>query len=151
MLGVVSEQFPRGGALTLGAIGGIGMLSAGLLGGPGIGYTQDYFASQYLKEKNQAVYEKFVAQDEHAFLIFPSIAGLDGSKVGALMEKNAEELTPEEQAYKEPVADAGIYGGQMALKWTAIVPLMMAFGYLLLIFYFRSKGGYQAIHLEKEE
>jgi MFS family permease len=37
MLAVVSERFPRGGALTLGAIGGIGMLSAGLLGGPGIG------------------------------------------------------------------------------------------------------------------
>jgi len=151
MLGVVSEQFPRGGALTLGAIGGIGMLSAGLLGGPGIGYTQDYFASKYLQEKNQAVYEQFVAEDEHAFLVFPSIAGLDGSKVGALMEKNPEDLTREEQAYKKPVADAGIYGGQMALKWTAIIPLFMAFGYLLLIFYFRSKGGYQAIHLEKEE
>jgi hypothetical protein len=39
----------------------------------------------------------------------------------------------------------------MALKWTAIVPLIMALGYLLLIFYFRSKGGYKAIHLEKEE
>src|SRR5262249_50896700 len=41
MLGVVSERFPRGGAVTLGMIGGIGMLSAGLLGGPGIGYNQD--------------------------------------------------------------------------------------------------------------
>jgi hypothetical protein len=151
MLGVVSEQFPRGGALTLGAIGGIGMLSAGLLGGPGIGYTQDYFASKYLQNKNQAAYEQFVAEDEHSFLVFPSIAGLDGSKVGALMEKNPEGLTPMEQEYKKPVADAGIYGGQMALKWTAIVPLFMAIGYLILIFYFRSKGGYQAVHIEKEE
>ncbi len=32
MLAVVSERFPRGGAPTLGADGGIGMLSAGLLG-----------------------------------------------------------------------------------------------------------------------
>lgn len=151
MLGVVSEQFPRGGALTLGAIGGIGMLSAGLLGGPGIGYTQDYFASKYLQEKNEAAYEQFVAEDEHAFLFFPSIAGLDGSKVGALMEKSPDDLTPQEQEYKQPVIDAGIHGGQMALKWTAIVPLFMAFGYLILIFYFRSKGGYQAVHLEKEE
>ena len=151
MLGVVSEQFPRGGALTLGAIGGIGMLSAGLLGGPGIGYTQDYFASKYLQEKNQAAYEQFVAEDEHGFLFFPSIAGLDGSKVGALMEKSSDQLTPEEQEFKQPVADAGIYGGQMALKWTAIVPLMMAIGFLSLIIYFRAKGGYQAIHLEKEE
>ena len=27
----------------MGAMGGIGMLSAGMLGGPGIGYTQDRF------------------------------------------------------------------------------------------------------------
>ena len=49
MLGVVSERFPRGGALTIGAVGGIGVFSAGLLGGPGIGYKQDYFASNDLK------------------------------------------------------------------------------------------------------
>src|SRR5439155_21296218 len=30
MLGVVSERFPRGGALTIGAVGGIGVFSAGL-------------------------------------------------------------------------------------------------------------------------
>ena len=34
MLGVASERFPRGGALALGTVGGVGMLSAGLLGGP---------------------------------------------------------------------------------------------------------------------
>lgn len=50
MLGVVSEQFPKGGAITIGAIGGIGMLSAGLLGTPGIGFKQDFNASANLKE-----------------------------------------------------------------------------------------------------
>ena len=30
----------------MGTMGGIGMLSAGLLGGPGIGYKQDYYASE---------------------------------------------------------------------------------------------------------
>ena len=33
-LGVVSEQCPKGGALTLNAIAGIGMLAVGILGGP---------------------------------------------------------------------------------------------------------------------
>ncbi|HEX4646706.1 MAG TPA: MFS transporter [Verrucomicrobiae bacterium] len=55
MLAVVSERFPKGGAITIGAMGGIGMLSAGLLGGPGIGYNQDYFASNDLKTKAPAV------------------------------------------------------------------------------------------------
>ncbi len=30
----------------------------------------------------------------------------------------------------------------MALRWTAVVPLVMAVGYLLLLLYFRAKGGY---------
>jgi MFS family permease len=50
MLGVVSERFPKGGALALGLSGGVGMLSAGLLGGPGIGYFQDYAAVQQIKD-----------------------------------------------------------------------------------------------------
>ena len=37
MLGVVSEQSPKGGALTLNAISGIGMLAVGTLGFPFIG------------------------------------------------------------------------------------------------------------------
>src|SRR5690606_8101150 len=48
ILGVVGERFPKGGALVMGTMGGVGMLSAGLLGGPGIGFKQDYFASQTL-------------------------------------------------------------------------------------------------------
>src|SRR5205814_1349948 len=40
MLGVVSEQMPKGGALTLNAISGIGMLAVGTLGFPYIGTLQ---------------------------------------------------------------------------------------------------------------
>jgi MFS family permease len=156
MLGVVGERFPRGGALTMGTIGGIGMLSAGLLGGPGIGYKQDYYATEYLEEKAPAVYQEYKSDDTKSFLMFPAIAGLDGQKVGALVEKEnavaaakaqnqtAEiPLTEEEQQ----VLDARIYGGRMALKWTAIVPLAMAVGYLILLLYFRATGGYTQVHI----
>ena len=48
---------------------------------------------------------------------------------------------------------AEIYGGQMALKLTATVPAMMAVGYLILVLYFRAKGGYQVevLHGAKPE
>src|SRR5436190_8541516 len=83
MLGVVSEQFPKGGAITIGAIGGMGMLSAGLLGGPGIGFKQDYNASHMLKDKSPAVYERYKAPEANHFLGF-TVVGLDGAKVGVL-------------------------------------------------------------------
>ncbi len=83
MLAVVSERFPKGGALTIGAVGGVGMLSAGLLGGPGIGFKQDYNASDKLKEISPASYQRYHAEKEAHFLTF-STKGLDGGKVAAL-------------------------------------------------------------------
>src|SRR5205085_1587819 len=64
MLAVASEQFPRGGAITIGAMGGVGMLSAGLLGGPGIGFQQDHYASESLK-KEPAVFDRYKAPTEN--------------------------------------------------------------------------------------
>ena len=37
----------------------------------------------------------------------------------------------------------------MSLKWTAIIPFSMALGYLLLILYFRGRGGYKQVHLDQ--
>ena len=41
MLGIVSEQTPKGGALTLNAISGVGMLAVGVLGTPYIGALKE--------------------------------------------------------------------------------------------------------------
>ena len=106
MLGVISERYPRGGALALGFSGGVGMLSAGLLGGPGIGYMQDYAAVQKLKA-DPGTYDRYKSYetrekptlndyyvgnaegskvpDEKGYLFFPKVAGLDGAKVGVLL------------------------------------------------------------------
>lgn len=151
MLAVVSERFPKGGALTLGAIGGIGMLSAGILGGPGIGYTQDRFAAEFLHEKHPAIHQEYVSDSKQGFLFFREVAGLDGAKVGALLAKNPAELSATETEERAILVEASIRGGQSAFRWTALVPLTMALGYLLLIFYFRAQGGYKAIQLEREE
>ncbi|HEX8199591.1 MAG TPA: MFS transporter, partial [Isosphaeraceae bacterium] len=91
MLAVTSEQFPRGGAITIGAMGGVGMLSAGLLGGPGIGFKQDYFASESLRQRAPEVYTRYQAPAPNEFLAFQTV-GLDGAKVGVL-EDNGQEAT----------------------------------------------------------
>ncbi len=86
MLGVISERFPRGGALALGFCGGVGMLSAGILGGPVIGYKQDYAATTELRQSAPATYERYRAEKPNAPVPgLPEIAGLDNGKVGVLM------------------------------------------------------------------
>ncbi len=150
MLAVVSERFPKGGALTLGAVGGVGMLSAGLLGGPGIGYLQDRHASQNLQANAPAVYEEYKAEGTNRFLFFAPVQGLDGAKAGPVMEKAKDfsiNLPPDEQA----VRDASFHGGQTALRITAAVPVFMALGFLYLILHFRRKGGYRQIELTSEQ
>jgi hypothetical protein len=95
MLGVAGEQFPKSGALGMGLLGGVGMLSAGLLGSPGIGYKQDRAASNYLKGNPQyaQVYERYKAEGENRFLFFKPITGLDGSKVAVLQDNGAQLAT----------------------------------------------------------
>jgi MFS family permease len=176
MLGVVGERFPRGGAVTMGAIGAVGVLSAGLLGGPGIGYKQDLYASRYLRQEAPGAYDRYAARSESHFGPFPAIRGLDGAKVGVLLEPDGEEelersvqlldergrtveaITRLDRWWedvgranaphdREAVAAARIYGGRMALKWTAVVPAGLAVGYLVLLLWFRRRGGYRPVEL----
>jgi hypothetical protein len=164
MLAVVSEQFPRGGAITIGAVGGVGMLSAGLLGGPGIGFKQDFHATASLNESSPAIYERYKADNENSFLGY-QVVGLNGAKVG-ILEDDGKELAraaelsddPKTQALvdwwsdaavsaetdKGPVTAAALHGGRMALKLTSYVPATMAVCYLILILYFKARGGYRA-------
>lgn len=178
MLGVVGERFPRGGALTMGAIGGVGMLSAGFLGGPGIGYKQDYFATNKITAEHVETYDRYKAEGTNKFLFFPEVQGLDGTKVGVLLDDPpAKTLTfdvnqlkeanawadnttlkptftwweatgaPNAEADKPIIVETRLFGGQQAMKATAIVPLTMFFGYLILVIYFKSKGGYKAVEI----
>lgn len=89
LLGVISERFPKGGALALGLSGGVGMIGAGILGGPGIGYKQDYFAVEDITNHAPATYERYKAPEPSGFPILttvmpdklPPVAGLDNAKL----------------------------------------------------------------------
>jgi MFS family permease len=176
MLAVVSERFPKGGAIVIGAVGGVGMLSAGFLGGPGIGFKQDYYASTELKKENPVVSAEYSADEDNTFLGM-KVRGLDGTKVGKLVNKH-EELKKDIASAKEAkdqtkidvaeanlkewlatddgkadqvIEEASLFGGRMALKLTAAVPAAMAVLYLLLILYFRLQGGYKRVDIEAEK
>jgi MFS family permease len=190
MLGVISERFPKAGALGLGLSAGIGMLAAGLLGSPIIGYQQDLAAVAILGDQSPATLKRYQSDTEQAPLPgLRKVAGLDNGKIGVLdeyeairqkekgsteftpavvqltLEKDLELLTEEKRTDKvlekrlewwqteglpyastdfPEVKGAQLHGGKQALSWTAAVPAVMALGFLLLIIYFRTRGGYKA-------
>lgn len=130
MLGVVAEQSPKGGALTLNATGGVGMLGVGVLGAVFIGYVQDTAIEGRLEANQPAIHEQVVT--EKAW-VFGQLEAVDPALVDTLPE-------PQQQIVTEIETDAK----RNALATVAILPGIMLVCYLFLIIYFKSKGGYTA-------
>jgi hypothetical protein len=87
MLAVASDRFPRTGALAISIMGGVGMMSAGLIGAPGLGYAKDRFSGEALKTANAETFETYKANTPSKFLVFEDAVGLDGKKLGAVQKK----------------------------------------------------------------
>ena len=140
MLGVAAEQFPRGGALTLNTLGGLGMLAVGVLGAPFQGFIQDTKVDQDLLAANPAVHAQVIGETKQS--VFGDYRALDVDKVASEPEAAKAEITEIQDASKRNV-----------LVVTAIFPCIMLVCYLGLVLYFKSKGGYKSQELigEKEE
>ena len=133
-LGIVSEQFPKGGALTLSAIAGVGMISVGVLGNPLLGTIQDHFLDKTLAAQNSALHEKVAEPAQSKFGM--SYRALDKVKIAALPAAEQDEIGKVRTA-----------NNQSTLGKVAVLPTLMFLCYLALIFYFKSRGGYRQVHL----
>jgi len=152
MLGVVSEQTPRGGALTLNAIGGIGMLAVGTLGFPYIGTLQAdkqidaVVASEAAKKVPGLVVddELTTVTEKRIYEIIPYEIVDDPALAAAVSQLPEQEA----QTVAAKIAQQRNASNQKALLNMAVFPAFMLVCYLILVAYFKSKGGYQAVHLD---
>jgi len=144
MLAVIGDRFPRTGAIAMSIMGGIGMMSAGLLGGPGLGYAKDRFTAEHLQTSAPAVYAASKAERPSTFLFLSPVNGLDGTKLAAAQATAPELRKPDEKA----LVEASIIGDRRTLKADAFIPATMAAIYLLLLLYFKGIGGYRRVTLE---
>ena len=147
-LGVVAEQMPRGGALTLNAISGIGMLAVGVLGFPYIGTLQadkqiQAVVSSPAAEQVPGLVEdgKLTAIETKMIYGVVSYSSVDDAKLKEMIST----IPADEQAkVTEEIAVAREQSNQKALANMAVFPAGMLLGYICLIIYFKSKGGYKA-------
>jgi MFS family permease len=130
-LGVVSEQYPRGGALLLSGIGGVGMIAVGTIGAPAIGTLQD-------KDFSHAVEQQMVD-------VYPHVSATKKGLFGEYeyIEKSKVEKLPNETQRNE-IDGIERETSQYTLAKIAILPTIMCVCYIGLIAYFRSRGGYEA-------
>ena len=129
-LGVVAEQYPRGGALLLNAMGGVGMISVGVLGAPAIGTIQDIDVNQTVATQAADLHEQVAGTNDGMFFDYEYV---DPEKVASLSDQQKVQLA----AIQAPVK-------QHALSKIAVLPAIMFVCYLTLIVYFKSRGGYTA-------
>lgn len=136
-LGIVAEQFPRGGALTLNGVAAVGMLAAGIVGGPFLGNVQDKQVDKevaaYDTANNTQLHTTYVTIEKTG--IFGKYMAVDGDKLKAATN----------EADKTAIGTIQQGAKKLALETVAILPLVMFLCYLGLLFYFRSKGGYKPI------
>jgi DHA2 family metal-tetracycline-proton antiporter-like MFS transporter len=138
-LGLTSEQFPKGGALTLNGVSAVGVLFLGVLGSPYIGYKQDLDMDQRLSAaEHSALYAQVKGEPKPG--IFGSAPTLDQEKIKALPEAQTQELETVQAASKRSV-----------FTTIAILPAFMLVCYLGMFFWFKSRGGYKPVALDHHE
>jgi MFS family permease len=164
MLAVASDRFPRTGAIAISIMGGIGMMSAGIIGSAGLGYAKDRFSSEALKQSKPELVAQYAAEKKSQFLFLDEVTAIDGKKLGDAqkklddtrneLEKSGVKDTQAAYAKLDPaessVLQASITGDRKTLVADSFVPATMAVIYLLLLLYFKATGGYKVVHLIKE-
>jgi MFS family permease len=176
-LGVVSEQYPRGGALMLNAIAGVGMISVGTLGNPAIGALQDNAFTAEIRVADPALAERVTAQRPGLFgesyaldpLERESLrselsasdqrirAEVDDRTQGAAFEALVLRAQAADAAHQELVRQTTLIDQidsrtkQGTLGRIAVLPVIMFLCYAGLIVYFRTKGGYRPKHIAGDD
>jgi hypothetical protein len=138
MLGVVSDRFPKGGALTLNITGGVGMISAGVVGAVILGFIQDKAVdkgiAQYDSQHQTAIHTAYMTEDKKS--LFGDYKAFDYNKIAEASNSEKETIQRVQNESKKE-----------ALRTIAIFPVVMLVSYLLLMFYFKMKGGYKVVLL----
>ncbi len=195
VLGFTSEQFPKGGAMTLNTVSAMGLLTVGIFGVPFLGAVADGYNSSLIKTEAPALYAKTEideeTKEEQPVYAKPNqnFFGVkyDSVKSDALLmddslltakgkEIKARTILPDSPSKedRETVADAQMeFGkaelltvktevgaeltknvqetGRKTLKIAALLPAIMGVSFLLIIFYFKAKGGYKPVILSAED
>ena len=136
MLGITAERYPRGGALSLNMITAVGQLSAGIVGAALLGFAQDVTVENNLKTQAPGVYAQVVETKQSFFGKYEMV---DPELVGNLADDQ-----------KKMIDGIRYRASKNVLFQEALLPIIMFVSYVLLILYFRRKGGYQSVTIQKD-
>jgi MFS family permease len=152
MLAVAGERYPKSGAVAMSALGASGMLCVGFIGAELIGVQQTIATTTYLQENSKAVYEEYKEAKTNSFPSWGENLGFSLFEFEQLSAaKQQETMENKSDPNNKAITSAFDYGSRMALTKTAMIPTAMAAGFLALLLYFKSIGGYKVLRLEEDD
>mgnify|MGYP002528342704 CR=1 FL=1 len=144
VLGFVSERYPQGGALTLNTVSAIGLLSAGSVGTPILGAALDKSIHASVSEHAPALAE---AASEDGSFMWMKHKKIDPDLRAAF----TEQLSPDEAEHVNAVFTASkAEAGRDVLMYAVRFPVILLLAFGAIAFWFRSRGGYKPIVLQRE-
>jgi MFS family permease len=153
ILGFTAERFPKGGALTLNTVSAIGLLTVGVFGFPFLGAVQDHYNAKAVMQSQPALVEivkteaRTVEGSDATIYTEQNLFGVGYSTIKA----DAFMAQPEFPAEATESLQASLkQTGRSTLRVAVWLPISMAIGFALMMFWFRRNGGYKAIVLGKD-
>ena len=160
MLGLVSEQFPKGGAMTLNTVSAMGLLTVGIFGFPFLGAVQDHYKTDAVKTEFPTQFEMVKSEDlkfmdtsnpedpkEEPIYTENNFFGVRYATVNVPEFSKGVDLDPEQVKTLDGTLTST---SQDSLKVAATLPAVMAVAFLLIIIYFQLQGGYKPVVLTPE-
>lgn len=133
-LGMVSEQFPRGGALSLNGVSAIAVLGMGVIGSPLMGVWQDTDIDKTLREKHPAIHQQ--VSGKPTVSLIGDTPTIKSEAVAALPEADRKTVETLQNEFKKKT-----------FARTALLPGFMLLCYIGLFLWFRARGGYKPVDL----
>lgn len=160
VLGLVSEQFPRGGAMTLNTVSAMGLLTVGIFGFPFLGAVQDNYSTsdlvdtepalaQLVKDKN-LTYQDTTNPEKPVDVAIYEVKNFFGYKYDSINAGEFKKLPELDKARVAALNGTLAKTSQSSLKVAAVLPVIMAIAFILMIIYFNLKGGYKPVSLDED-
>lgn len=153
VLGFTSEQFPKGGAMTLNTVSAMGLLTVGIFGVPFLGAVKTSYDANTAEKAIPALYQKtHLVENADTGEKVETLKYAEDKNFFGIPHKSLKKdaLLSDESLTAEQVTDLKLKLDKNARKTilaAASLPAIMAVAFLLIILYYKSRGGYKPVNL----
>lgn len=141
MLGVVSEQFPKGGALALNVTSAVGQLGVGIIGAVFLGFVQDGEIDSKL-----AIYDIENNTNYHGILVTENRRSI----FGEYNSIDYNSIALEDKKVKTILENVENEAKKSALSTVSLIPMGLFLFYISIIIYYKRKGGYKPVVMKTD-